>query len=243
MSDRFRVGEWLVERQLNSLSAGEGTIQVEPKVMEVLVYLADNAARVLSRQEIMSAVWPDTHVTPDVLTYSISELRKALGDDARQPRFIQTVPRRGYRLIAPVAKELSPAVPAAASEGPALETAVPAGRGRARRLVVSTAAAALILTLFLLSRRSSAPLSEADLVLLTDFVNTTGDPVFDGTLKHALAVHLEQTPFLSVFSDERARETLTYMGRSTNEPLTREAGREICIHRGLRHSWPAQYRS
>src|SRR6185503_15024195 len=78
------------------------------------------------------------------------------------------------------------------------------------------------------------PLSERDTVLLTDFVNTTGEPVFDGTLKQALAVHLGQTPFLNLFPEERVRETLRFMGRSPDERITRDIGREICERQGIR---------
>ena len=80
----------------------------------------------------------------------------------------------------------------------------------------------------------SKPLTDKDTVLLTDFVNTTGEPVFDGTLKQALAVHLGQTPFLNLFPEERVRETLRFMGRSPDERITRDIGREICERQGIR---------
>src|SRR5689334_2733704 len=78
------------------------------------------------------------------------------------------------------------------------------------------------------------PLTERDTVLLTDFVNTTGEPVFDGTLKQALAVQLGQTPFLTLFPDERVRETLRFMGRSPDDRITRDVGREICERQGIK---------
>ncbi len=78
------------------------------------------------------------------------------------------------------------------------------------------------------------PLTERDTVLLTDFVNTTGEPVFDGTLKQALAVHLGQTPFLNLFPEDRVRETLRFMGRSPEERITRDIGREICERQGIK---------
>jgi adenylate cyclase len=102
MAQGFRVGEWLVEPDLNSMTNAERKISVEPKVIEVLVYLADHPGEVLSRKQIIQAVWPDTYVSDEVLRYSISELRKAFGDDAKNPTIIQTIARRGYRLIAQV---------------------------------------------------------------------------------------------------------------------------------------------
>ena len=80
----------------------------------------------------------------------------------------------------------------------------------------------------------SKPLTDKDTVLLTDFVNTTGEPVFDGTLKQALAVHLGQTPFLNLFPEDRVRETLRFMGRSPEDRITRDIGREICERQGIR---------
>src|SRR6476659_9124750 len=80
----------------------------------------------------------------------------------------------------------------------------------------------------------SKPLTDKDTVLLTDFVNTTGEPVFDGTLKQALAVHLGQTPFLNIFPEERVRETLRFMGRSPDDRITRDIGREICERQGIK---------
>jgi serine/threonine protein kinase/tetratricopeptide (TPR) repeat protein len=84
------------------------------------------------------------------------------------------------------------------------------------------------------STRQRATLTDKDTVLLTSFINTTGDPVFDETLKQALAVQLGQSPFLSIVSDERAREALRFMGHSPDERITREVGREICQRQGLK---------
>jgi tetratricopeptide (TPR) repeat protein len=80
----------------------------------------------------------------------------------------------------------------------------------------------------------SATLSERDTIVLADFENTTGEPVFDGTLKVALAVALEQSPFLKVFPDERARDTLRLMERSPDEPITRSVAREIAQREQLK---------
>ncbi|HEU4833456.1 MAG TPA: tetratricopeptide repeat protein, partial [Pyrinomonadaceae bacterium] len=87
---------------------------------------------------------------------------------------------------------------------------------------------------FYLYNRNSHPLTERDTILLTDFVNTTGEPVFDGTLKQALAVNLGQTPFLNLFPEDRVRETLRFMGRSPDDRVTRDVGREICERQGIK---------
>jgi eukaryotic-like serine/threonine-protein kinase len=82
--------------------------------------------------------------------------------------------------------------------------------------------------------RKSQKLTEKDPILLSDFVNTTGDPVFDGTLKQALAVQLEQSPFLNIFPQERVRDTLRYMGRSSDERLTPDLARQVCQRESIK---------
>src|SRR5678816_2386984 len=77
-------------------------------------------------------------------------------------------------------------------------------------------------------------LTNSDTILLTEFINTTGEAVFDGTLKQALAVQLGQTPFLNIFPDDRVRETLRFMGRSPDERITKEVGKEICERQGIK---------
>jgi serine/threonine protein kinase len=81
---------------------------------------------------------------------------------------------------------------------------------------------------------SQSPLTNQDTILLADFINTTGDAVFDGTLKQGLAVQLEQSPYLNIFPEERARETLRLMERSPDEKIARDLGREICQRRGIK---------
>jgi eukaryotic-like serine/threonine-protein kinase len=86
---------------------------------------------------------------------------------------------------------------------------------------------------FVLSRRSHA-LTEKDSILVTDFVNTTTDSVFDGTLKKALVVDLGQSPYLNVFPEQKIRQTLQFMGREPNDRITNDVGREICLRDGIK---------
>ncbi|MCG6965971.1 MAG: winged helix-turn-helix domain-containing protein [Chromatiaceae bacterium] len=116
-ADQFIVGEYRVDPEINALRSGDAEIQLEPKVMALLLYLAGNAGSTLSREQLFNAVWPGVVVSDDTLTQAVIKLRKALGDDARNPRYIQTVPKRGYRFCAPVT--------AAADQAP-----VPPERGR-----------------------------------------------------------------------------------------------------------------
>jgi tetratricopeptide (TPR) repeat protein len=105
--------------------------------------------------------------------------------------------------------------------------------GKAAILIAAVAVAVAGLIVFL-RFRGAPTLNERDTILLTDFVNTTGDPVFDGTLKQALAVQLGQSPFLNILSEDRVRGALRFMGRSPDERVTRDVGREICQRQGLK---------
>ena len=99
---RFQVGDWTVDVSSNRLIGADETIELEPRVMDLLLLFADRAGVVISKSEIAAALWDQVHVNDDALTRSIFKLRKALKDDARQPTYIETVSKRGYRLIATV---------------------------------------------------------------------------------------------------------------------------------------------
>src|SRR5262245_65393995 len=105
MDGDLQVGDWRVQPRLNALSRSGRTLRVEPKVMEVLVYLARRPGEVVSRETLIRDLWGDTFVTDAALTRCIAELRKVFDDDAREPRYIETIAKSGYRLIAPVGPE------------------------------------------------------------------------------------------------------------------------------------------
>ena len=119
---RLRIGEWLADATTNELSRDGRTVRVEPKAMEVLMLLADRAGRVVSREEFFEAVWPGAVVGDEALTQSVIKLRKALGDNPRSPSYIDTISKRGYRLIAPVSQGGSPVDAPAASGALTVET-------------------------------------------------------------------------------------------------------------------------
>ena len=98
----FTVGDWLVVPSLNRLSRGGESVPIELKLMEVLVHLAERQGELVSKRDLIDDVWKVEIVSDGTLTRAIALLRKALGDDARHPRFIETIPKRGYRFIAPV---------------------------------------------------------------------------------------------------------------------------------------------
>jgi TolB-like protein/DNA-binding winged helix-turn-helix (wHTH) protein len=95
----FRVGPWLVRPSLNTISQNGTSNRVESKMMAVLVCLAEHTGEVVPKEKLLQVVWPDTFVSDDVLKRSVSELRRVFGDDAHKSRIIETIPKRGYRLV------------------------------------------------------------------------------------------------------------------------------------------------
>jgi len=107
--DLFQFGAWVIEPQLSRIRSGQMIVHLEPKAIEVLGYLLDQPGEIVSQQELIDVVWNGRLVEPAAVTRNIAEIRKALGDDPRNPTYIQTVPKRGYRTIAmvtPVAQRL-----------------------------------------------------------------------------------------------------------------------------------------
>lgn len=118
-SARLRVGEWLVEPAWNRISRDGQSLKLEPRVMRLLAALAAAAGRPLLRQELLDTVWPDLIVNEEALSRAISQLRRALGDDPKDPKYVETVHKGGYCLIAPVAKASTEAAaaPGRSAEG------------------------------------------------------------------------------------------------------------------------------
>jgi len=146
------LGDWRAQRTTGELTGPQGSERLEPKVMDLLFLLASKPGAAFTKDDIMAALWPDVIVGDDTLARAVSRLRKALGDDPKAPRYIETLPKRGYRLIAAVspasADDLPPAarppakwLPAAALAAAALAIAIAAGavlRGPASPAVAGT---------------------------------------------------------------------------------------------------------
>lgn len=112
LNQPFTLGEWLVDPVADRVSKGDQSVKLEPRVMDVLVYLASRPGQIASREELETSVWAGIVVGYEALTSTMLKLRKALDDDPRHPRYIETVSKRGYRLIAEVhpINEIAPQV-------------------------------------------------------------------------------------------------------------------------------------
>ncbi len=176
------------------------SLDLEPKALEVLLFLIERRERMVLKEELLEGVWRDTFVTPNALTRVIAQLRKALGDDAQQARVIETVPRKGYRflpdvsLVRPTADaRLKPAPSAASRETPAR---APSFGRTALPLLVG---AFLALTAWTWLRSApSAPLTLTDLVQVTTGIGYEADPAIspDG---RRIAYTAEQNGFNEIY--------------------------------------------
>lgn len=100
----FMIEGWLIRPQLNRVELHGQVTQVQPKIMSVLLILARDPGQVVTKERLLQTAWAGTHVTPHVLARAISELRKIFNDNPHSPRVIETIPKTGYRLIAPVSR-------------------------------------------------------------------------------------------------------------------------------------------
>ena len=108
--DVIVFGPYLLDRAAGRVLRDGSNVKLRPKTFMLLEHLALRPGQLVSKVELMDAVWPATHVTPSVLAGCVRELRRALGDDARAPRFVETAHRRGYRFIgAPATSAVQPA--------------------------------------------------------------------------------------------------------------------------------------
>src|SRR5580692_11471007 len=237
------------EREFCIVKAGE-LLPVEPKAFRVLLLLLRSPHRLVTKDELLDAVWSDCAVTDNSLARCVALLRRSLGDDTREPRFIATVPTVGYRFLCDVkVVEDGFAGPDAAGlpqprdsnefaplpGSPGVEATPPAAGERSKRWKVIVPIAAAVLALLVAGYfyfHRGPKLTDKDTILLADFTNTTGDAVFDDTLKTALEVSLRQSPFLSVLSDFDVTKTLQQMTRPTGTRLTPEVARELCLRAG-----------
>src|SRR5271165_6197044 len=223
----YEFGPFRVDPEKESLLRAGELVPLTPKTFQVLLVLVRHSKEVVTKEDLMNTVWPDTYVEEANLSRNIFMLRKALGESP-QDRYIITVPGRGYRLADRVhlvpEREIS---------------IVAANHTRVQVQVAETKpwgwiSAGVILLLvitagtFRLVSHRPVILGEKDTVVLADFANSTGDPVFDGTLRQGLEVQLEQSPFLSIVSEDRIQQVLRMMGQGHNAQLTPELTREIC---------------
>jgi eukaryotic-like serine/threonine-protein kinase len=242
INNLYEFGPFRLDPAKRLLLRGEDSVALTPKAFETLLLLVENRDRALLKDELMSRLWPESFVEESNLSQTIFVLRKTLGDTAQGQRYIVTVRGSGYRFAEPVRENKEK------EEGKSQPRRIPTAEGaigsppnsatsaRNWRVLLGYALMGAVVVAGVLYWRShsSLPLTEKDTILLADFDNSTGDPVFDGMLRQALAIQLEQSPFLKVLSDQRTNLTLKLMNRAPGEHLTRAVALEVCQRENIK---------
>jgi DNA-binding winged helix-turn-helix (wHTH) protein/Tfp pilus assembly protein PilF len=273
----LKFGPYLVDLAAGEVRKNGSRIRLQDKPLRVLAMLVERQGQLVTREELQKHLWPeDTFVDFETgLNTAVSKLRDALSDNAENPRYIETIPRRGYRFLMAVefadlnprtrngvitvaaekntlldpslAEKESPGPPQPAVESPAMSAAsalphafvreAPGKKSALRATIWIPVAAAVVLASlaggYFYFRRAPR-LTDKDTIVLADFTNTTGDAIFDDTLKTALNVSLRQSPFLDLLPERRVGETLQEMTRPPDTKLAPEVARELCQRAGAR---------
>ena len=239
----YEFGPFTVDTGSGELLKHGSRVSLQEQPFSLLVILVERAGKVVTKAEIQERIWDrQTFVEFDAgLRVAVGKLRAALGDTAADPRYIETIPKQGYRFFGPV---MQPPVPADGSSNGLDNGLVPApGQDEAQhsssghpllrtRVIAGTVVllAGLAIAAFL-PRNRQTPAGK-DTVVLADFSNSTGDPVFDETLRQGMAIELEQSPYLGLLSEERIRQTLRLMERPSDTRLSPEIAKEVCERTG-----------
>lgn len=257
----LHFGPFVVDLKSGELRKNSTRIRLQEKPVRVLTLLAERQGQLVSREELKKHLWPEeTFVDFEAgLNTAVAKLRSALADDAAEPRYIETIPRRGYRFVTQVefsnGDHTCPSAAAPVGEAgpeaevsrvlhPPLSTAAPTpieNRASPSRLLKSGLLVSLLVlsaaagaSLWLFYSRTALSFNSRDSVLVADFDNQTGDPRFNQALEGAFTVSLEQSRHANIFPRPRLASVLQRMGRSPSEPVTPSLGREICQREGVR---------
>ena len=242
----YRFGVFEVHTESRELLRHGHRVKLQEQPFQVLLLLLENPGEIVSRELLQQRLWPGNTFVEfgQSLGTAITKLRQALDDDADNPRFVETVPRRGYRFIAPVdlrgvtdnkfdlaAPDLAPSIVAGEPRNAAVESAAPAQRNKGRSLIWIALGATLLVGVFVvyaIHRRNAFALAPKDTIVLADFENTTGEPVFNDALRQGLIVGLTQSPVIHVLSDRSSAVIFKQMGYTPDTQMTGHLAIELC---------------
>ena len=248
----FRVDGWLVEPRPCTIARDGETVKLEPKVMELLVYLASSPGEVHGREELLEQVWNGTIVSDEALTNAIIKLRKAFGDSARNPRIVQTLSKRGYRLVASV-EPCEPSTEAGSPQEAAATSSDSVQVARPRPVLLYFTIAVFAVALAILAawyisenglRQNDAeaiaaniPLPDEPSIAVLPFVNTSNEAeynYFSDGISEDLITDLSKLSGLFVIS---RNSTFRYKGRVVDsKQVASELGVRYVLEGSVRRS-------
>lgn len=234
----YGFGPFRVDPEKELLLRDDEAVPLAPKAFQVLLVLMRRSKQLVTKDDLLKTVWPDTFVEEANLSRNIFLLRKALGESPQDHQYIVTIPGRGYRFAEDVQLVQEREVDIVAARHSSVQVQVKETRpwrwiAVAAVLLVSASVAIAGFRWFLLPRRPQPiSLSTGDSVLVADFTNLTGDPVFDHALRQGLEVQLQQSPYLNLVSRDRIQQTLRLMGQPADVQVTGQVAREVCVRTG-----------
>jgi len=245
----IRFENCVLDPARRALSCAGETVPLKPKTFDLLFFLASHAGRVVTKDELLKALWPDSFVEERNLNQHIFLLRKALAEQGLDGRTIVTIPGRGYQFAAAVEIPVQETLPGNAevilhavestttvvveegSDSMERSPAVTLPGAALRNRTGLWIAAAIVVVLaggigtYIWLHRPSPVLRK---VVIADFLNLTGDPSFDRSLKSALAVGLSQSPYIQLMSPGEEQSALATMEKAPDSPLLRDTALEVC---------------
>jgi DNA-binding winged helix-turn-helix (wHTH) protein/tetratricopeptide (TPR) repeat protein len=230
---RYQFGPFDLDAEVGELRKHGIRIRIQKQPLQILQTLVERSGAVVSREDLQQTIWADgTFVDFEHgLNAGVNKVRRALGDSSDRALYIETVPGQGYRFVAAIEKLPGPQqqYPEQPGEPVAVEPTVTTG-ARRWNVRVTAGAAALVLcaigSYFYFQR--TPKLTDKDTIVIADFTNATGNPEFDDMLREALAIQLEESPFLKVLDDDEVYRDLQLMGQPQGARVTNEVAREIC---------------
>jgi eukaryotic-like serine/threonine-protein kinase len=218
-----RFGAYEVNFSARELRKHGIRVRLPGQPFDILTILLEHSGEVVTREELRRHLWPgDTFVDFEHgVNNGVKKLRAVLGDSADHPLYIETLARVGYRFIAPLEQAARASSRARGQLGM-----------RRRELVAAVIVVVALSAASYFYFRRTPKLTDKDTIVLADFLNTTGDPVFDGTLRQGMAVQLEQSPFLSIVSEQQIQQIVRMMSQPAEAKLTPEIAREVCQRTG-----------
>ena len=221
-SDLYRFGQFVLDPRRRTLSRGDSPVFLTPRAFDVLIFLVRNPNRLVTKEELLRAVWRDTFVEEGNLTQYISHLRKALGGNAEDSRLIVTIARKGYQFTGDVV--FSDDTPEPQRKGVVAPSAI----------LLWAFGAGAVLAICALSvwryevYRHRITLAPTDTIVQADVDNRTNDPVFDDALNTALRYEMQQTPYLNLLESDKAYAIMGQLKLAPTAKITPEIARQIC---------------
>jgi DNA-binding winged helix-turn-helix (wHTH) protein/tetratricopeptide (TPR) repeat protein len=225
----YEFGPFRVDPEKEVLLRAGQPVQLTPKTFQILLVLVRRHQEVVTKDDLMKAVWPDTFVEEANLSRNIFMLRKALGETPQDHQYVLTVPGRGYRFAETVRLVPEQQVSVVAAHHSKVQLQVEETKPWAWIAVAAAVLVAVAVGTFQRFVQRPSVLTAKDTVVLADFANSTGDPVFDGTLRQGLAIQLEQSPLLRIMDDAQLQRDLRLMNIQPGVRITDLIAHDVCI--------------